>query len=341
MTGGMAEMSGDIHVKLRVQNGRVDRVECVSSRPTNSAWMFIGKPVERVTRSIGAVYSLCGSAQTIAALMAVENALAISVGPEVRAARDLLRLSEMLTQTAMRLCLHWPSVLGLKPEPKLVRDCLATEQAFETYVMGGPDWKTPGAGLPKPDTAANEVMEGLTNSIGETKALTHAIRSGLNALGLQSFGALTGGARPEQGALTRNWTHEAVINARFDHGVGLLARLEASLADLNTIPKKMRAALDDLEGSPATSCIQTTGEGFARVETARGTLTHQISIKDNKIIAYRIDAPTEANFHSDGPVRQGLLEADASDISALTQAAQLHILAIDPCVEFHVEVDDA
>ena len=77
---------------------------------------------------------------------------------------------------------------------------------------------------------------------------------------------------------------------------------------------------------------------MAEVETVRGALRHRIRIEDGRIADYAISAPTEANFRLGGPVEAGLLGAAAAGIES---AARLHVLAIDPCVEFTVEVDHA
>ncbi len=344
MTNDQADIGGGIRIILHVQNGQVERVECISSRHVDAAQVFVGKPAGDITQSIGSVFSLCGKAQTIAALTAIEDALDIKVGSQVAGARDLLRLSEMLTQTAMRLCLNWPSAFGLPPEPELVKTCLLAEKELETCVMGGSDWKTPGAGLPEPDLSVAWILDNLVSLIVSAlgdNGLAQKLRTELSVNSLQGFGALPADVFPEQGALSRNWSSESVIKARVGYGVGLAARLEASLTDLGHLPDQMRSKLRHLTSAPATKGQSRSGTGKAKVETARGTLTHKVEIRDNIVVSYETEAPTEENFQPGGPVTQGLIGANATDLPALTQAARLHILAIDPCVDFHVEVQHA
>jgi len=57
--------------------------------------------------------------------------------------------------------------------------------------------------------------------------------------------------------------------------------------------------------------------------------------------AYRIKAPTGPIFLSEGSVTQGLIGAGATDHEALSWAAELHFMAIDPCVLCSVETGHA
>ncbi len=65
-----------------------------------------------------------------------------------------------------------------------------------------------------------------------------------------------------------------------------------------------------------------------------------MTITNVAITAYAIVAPTEWNFHADGPfVREGCgWEAD-SDEAALRRLTAL-ALSLDPCVEYEVALED-
>ena len=79
-----------------------------------------------------------------------------------------------------------------------------------------------------------------------------------------------------------------------------------------------------------------SGEGAATVETARGPLTHEVEIRDLRVTRCRTTAPTERNFAPGGPVAAGLQGAPLDLL-----AAELHILAIDPCVAASVDLAPA
>jgi Ni,Fe-hydrogenase I large subunit len=68
-------------------------------------------------------------------------------------------------------------------------------------------------------------------------------------------------------------------------------------------------------------------------------LHHRISIENGLITDYQITAPTDANFLPGGPVSTGLIGALATD--NLARAAELHVLAVDPCVEVEVRINHA
>lgn len=346
MTEKSVDFGGAIHVCLTVSGEKVDGVECISTRPADTARMFVGHSPKDLVSQIGTVYALCGRAQTIAALKAQENACEIDLSPSQNTARDILRLAEMLTQTAMRLCLHWPKVLGLPAAPNIVRACLATEAALQTDILGGSDWKRVGGGsISGVSKQTTQALDTLTNEIAGLfveNGLADGLRQALSDKSIQGFGALSPNDPLEQGALMRNWDHPAVSRLRQAWGGGLAARLEAGLCELREITEAivdLQAKLEPDQGI-AVAPIRD-GSGEATVETVRGALTHKVSIHDGLISACEITAPTEANFAADGAIERGIIGSDATDIAALKLAAELHVLAVDPCVAFSVEIGDA
>lgn len=325
-----ADIAGDIRVTLTPAGAVVGQVEIASTRPAAPARMFEGHAADEMTATIGRVFSLCGTAQTVAALRAVEQALGIAPAPGVEAARDAARLAEMITQTTMRLALHWPRVLGLNLRPELVRAAMEVERAVEAQILG-PDWRSPGAGV----TAAPEDVDTL---LAPLHALTRdslpgQLGAALAARSIESFGALPEGQPPEAGALARNWKASPVAATRARHGAGLAARLAAAVADLHGLPGDLRAGLDDVTPVAPRRPSRDTGQGEATVETARGPLTHRVEIAQGHVTRCATEAPTEANFTPEGPVATGLFGAPLDRV-----AAELHVLAIDPCVACQVDL---
>ena len=87
-------------------------------------------------------------------------------------------------------------------------------------------------------------------------------------------------------------------------------------------------------GSVAAEPLEA-GRGRATVETARGTLTHEISLAGERIAAYRIVAPTDRLFGPDGPL-PGLLTGTQKVGAGGT--AQRAVMALDPCVPWELEL---
>ncbi len=122
------------------------------------------------------------------------------------------------------------------------------------------------------------------------------------------------------------------------HGRGMAAspalslwqRLGARLADL------VHLALGD--GLACGACTLGPGEGIAWTEMSRGLLVHWVRLEDGpqapdtaRAAAYRVLAPTEWNFHPDGPFAAALREQRLDAAQATLAAA-----ALDPCIRFDV-----
>jgi coenzyme F420-reducing hydrogenase alpha subunit len=380
-------ITGEISVRLDVSGGRVVGVDIRDSRPTNVAWVFVGRKPQDVAGMMGTMFSLCSRAQTIACLAAMEQALGLSVTLAQTAARDLLRLAEMIAQTALRLCMDWPQLLGLDTRPELVRTLLAAEIVLEKALFGGGEWKVPGGVEMEPDMAAarlivQDIARKVNNIVGE---LGDQLRTALSEQCLGAFGVVENADQYEDGAVKRQWDNPAVQEVRERFGVGLATRLEARLADLRLLVGEMdlrqvfplpsgdrvgnaqRWSGEGATGNPYPPHPTSTndpaspgrvfvslspegrgkkstgrlaaGHGNSQIETARGALHHRISIQNNLITDYQITAPTDANFLPGGPVSTGLIGALATD--NLARAAELHVLAVDPCVEVEVRISHA
>jgi Ni,Fe-hydrogenase I large subunit len=73
------------------------------------------------------------------------------------------------------------------------------------------------------------------------------------------------------------------------------------------------------------------------VETARGLLMHEIVLDGERIAYYFIVAPTEWNFHPQGPLAGWLIGRDATDHEAVKNFATRAVAALDPCVRWEHE----
>jgi Ni,Fe-hydrogenase I large subunit len=123
-------------------------------------------------------------------------------------------------------------------------------------------------------------------------------------------------------------------------GAGLAARLAAREQDLI----ETGAAIERLlAGGAAPSGLLTTGLAgnwrYAAVESARGRLYHACRIgSDGRIVDYRIVAPTEWNFHPDGPFVRALLGAEIGAGAAAKRRAERLAFVYDPCIRAEAEI---
>ena len=114
----------------------------------------------------------------------------------------------------------------------------------------------------------------------------------------------------------------------------LLAQLAAKLVEVAALTAEIGSAGGE---RPAVADHPVTpGKGLAAVETARGRLIHYMEIEDGRTHRYRILAPTEWNFHWNGPLARGLLGTEILD--GFSDAVALLVTAIDPCVQFDVDM---
>ncbi|GAB2179807.1 nickel-dependent hydrogenase large subunit [Denitratisoma sp. agr-D3] len=81
--------------------------------------------------------------------------------------------------------------------------------------------------------------------------------------------------------------------------------------------------------------------GRALVETARGLLMHEVAVTDGTVTDYQLAAPTEWNFHPAGPLPAWLAGWAGDDRAALRQAVAAAVAALDPCVEWSLDIVDA
>jgi hypothetical protein len=143
------------------------------------------------------------------------------------------------------------------------------------------------------------------------------------------------GAPAETGAIAR-----LAGSAALDAFVGdarncALVRCAARLVELAALAvDESRAVSGGLPLAP--------GAGMGWVETARGLLVHRVALgTDGSVLAYRIVAPTEWNFHPEGALPRGLTGAAFGDCAAAERGARWLVQSLDPCVAAHVEVGHA
>lgn len=143
----------------------------------------------------------------------------------------------------------------------------------------------------------------------------------------------------ETSPLTRQRSASLVHDLLGHFGNGLLTRLAAQLTEVARILAADAAA--NPKPAPAQEPLRP-GVGLAQVQAARGLLVHRVRLTGDRIADYRILAPTEWNFHPEGVVAAGLAEvwehAGPADPRPL---ARLFITAVDPCVQFDLQVPRA
>ncbi len=86
---------------------------------------------------------------------------------------------------------------------------------------------------------------------------------------------------------------------------------------------------------------RAAGIGLATVQTARGPLRHELRLAGDALADLIVEAPTDRHF-ADGKLLESWLGGHEAVAPAdLHAAAQLVLLALDPCVPWEVGVDES
>jgi coenzyme F420-reducing hydrogenase alpha subunit len=130
--------------------------------------------------------------------------------------------------------------------------------------------------------------------------------------------------------------------AGFSHS--LSGRLAARYADMAATLDAIAALLKGFDAPAGLLAGRNTGprQGFAAVDSARGRLYHALRLDGaGRIADYRIVAPTEWNFHPDGPFVRLLLGASIGTGELARRRVERLAFVFDPCIAVGVEIRDA
>jgi coenzyme F420-reducing hydrogenase alpha subunit len=332
---------GHLDVRLKTEGGAVKRVEIDNQRVLSATNLLVGKNPTEAHALIPRLFSLCGTAQSLAGLAALEAAAGMAPDAGQKACRATLLAAETAREQAMRIFLDWPRLLDEAPDVlllKRLRSAIAAHdrslaQGLLDDALGGDPfidhlaWADCGASVP-------------------ARLLRRILDQGLDDFGASPFKPLPRldlkkmASRLDEDAnftLHPNWDGEVFETGAFSRhpraNNGLLARFLAHLSEL----RQAVAALCLLENQVSEPPELISGEGIAEIEAVRGRLIHRVVVCDEKVSAWRILAPTEWNFHSNGAFVRGLLGVKLTD--DLAWKAEMLAVAIDPCVAVKIRVE--
>ncbi|MBI5793376.1 MAG: nickel-dependent hydrogenase large subunit [Rhodocyclales bacterium] len=313
---------GRVRLKLRCAHGRVAAVEVSSERPA-VAQALRGRPGDEAVRLVPLLFALCGKAQGRAAQLA----LAAARGVECQAHVDAAIEHEVLREHLWRWLLDLPPLLGaaaMKSEfIEAVRWLAGGHRAELAAFLAGPRLEELGWRLREIEDAGNAGSQ-LLPVIDAGSSLAHIASLDAGFCRLPHWQ----GEPAETGALARRGRGDGVAAG------ALATRWLARLAELRewTVGSAKVGA-----GGTASAVPVAAGRGRALVETARGLLMHEIVLDGERVADYFIVAPTEWNFHPQGPLAGWLHGRDAGDRDALAGFAARAVAALDPCVRWEME----
>lgn len=138
-------IEGRLGFQLYCQAGCVEAVEIDSSRPFHAPRMFIGKTPNEVMATLPLLYHICGCAQQMAAVMAIEAAQGITVNATTQAAREMLVELETAREHLWRIELDWAEQLGQPRETTAVACLQQGQMRLRELLFAQGGAFTPGA----------------------------------------------------------------------------------------------------------------------------------------------------------------------------------------------------
>jgi hypothetical protein len=363
--------SDRIEVTLAVANDRVADVSITARRPPGVGRFAQGRPADMVATLLPRIFALCATAQGAAVTMAIAAARDAAITVPAAAAAAVLseRLLELLRGTVTTLA--GPDLAGCAPALRALADavrpfdaallpdaaaaalaieeierglaalgltdgCLADADSYARWIAGG----SPLAGLAR---AVCDDDPGFGAIAVDPLAAADdlAVGAGLAQTGV-AFAARPQleDRVPETGALARQSRHPLMQAL----GSGLWPRLLARLIEVRATPARLRALLAGAgDAGDLIRGIQVApGVGLAAVECARGRLHHLVALnRDGRIDRLEIVAPTEWNFHPQGPLARALTGIRLRDVDADRRRIEHLIAAFDPCVASRLSIREA
>lgn len=306
--------AGSLTVRATLSNGRLGNLDVDLRRPAVTQ-IFHGLAPEAVVRTVPCLYTICAQAQKAAA----QAALAVAAGEERPTADDAGLWLELLHENLWRLLLDWPPALGLPPEKEAFIAWRATR-------FGG-------------------------NCAGETKKL---LVDTLDDLAEKCLAKLVDRATDEAPLGPHRQVHASGALHPLTPGEWLTGWQEGVAQPVPIAPSSIQAAYQgrvaEVERAAAglaagapypIAAAGGKGWGAAQMNTARGVLTHAVHLDAGKVAGYRLWAPTDV-FFADAAALSGLLAGQRfASADEARRALDQAILALDPCVPYVLEVNDA
>lgn len=294
--------AGQLDIRAAYRDGQLHEIAVDLRRPPVSR-LFVGQAPEVVVKTVPYLYSLCSEAQRAAA----QAALAVAGDGQPRPVNDAALWTEVLHETLWRLLLDWPAAFGLP----------AARAEFAA-------WRAERQG----------------DCAGATRRLLDGCVGRLAADCLAALDAADAAAAPapipDPAAWLPWWRGEAAAPPAPAMPGSIAAALRGRLAQLETAAQ----ALADGRPFPVAAA-GGGGLGLAQSATARGVLTHAVRVADGRVTDYRVLAPTDA-FFRDAAGLSGLFAGVAvATRDAARRRLEQAVLALDPCLPYQLEINDA
>ncbi len=289
-------------------------------RPAVAETLFGGRSAAQVVEMVPMLYSLCAQAQQAASRLAL-----FGDEPDQRDLRTVAL--EAVREQGLFLARWLPELTaalrGIAGWQNLDKAALSRHFAAITRATGDP---------PVFLKTANLIAEKMPQKAIKTapQAVLSHFEQDFALRVLQNMVQVPGWcAQPVLDAPRENSAYTRAVRFE-DFSPDVKGRLAARLWDLH---QWMEVALGASARFPLWGVHEVDGWRLGWVETARGRLYHAARVEADQVVAYRISAPTEWNFHPQGVLARWLSAVDVPDRETAQVLAQL----IDPCVAVRIE----
>ncbi|HUO54450.1 MAG TPA: nickel-dependent hydrogenase large subunit [Rhodoblastus sp.] len=344
----MSVASTNLILRAHRRDGVVETVEILSPRADPSP-LFVGLKPEQAALLAGRLFSLCPSSQSIAVEAACDAASGFEPDPAALHIGSLKLLCERLGEMLRASLLDWPRAAPPAPDDvAYLRAALRSLRALAEGQAAAPDLRAAtdalGLGAERDEGSffARQIAEAQADDAccalwpGPPDFLCADddadVRAAMRDNPAFSRAPSLPGRCPETGASAR----------RGGSAAAFAKRLAARLADMASTRDAIETLLAG--GAAPGSLLDAQGgggEGFAAVESARGRLYHAVRLdQTGRIVNYQIVAPTEWNFHPDGPFARALRGARIGAGEAAKQRIERLAFLFDPCIRASAEIRD-
>lgn len=335
-------MTGGLHLAVMLRAGVVRAARLRSARPVALCQTMLGRSAQHVPAAFERLYGICGRSHRIAASLALRAARGQDT-PEAMRRTAMVELAAERVGEHLRSTFITAVARGMATEPgelAALRDALAATRAgasgdglarpldglgFTAAAIRRDSWADRMLDMIGPDDGSAAPVDAL--SAADDKAVLAALAAEGTAYAARPH---LPQRRPETGPPAR---------AR---GTGApRARLDARFAEIRRAAALLRGAAGGDPDEWVADGALADGTGYAVVETPRGRMHHLMAVdRQDRVAGCAVLAPTEWNFHPDGPLVHALLGLRTGGGAAAEARIRWLIGLFDPCVGCALEVQE-
>jgi hypothetical protein len=349
----MSAANSAIQVRVATRAGLTQSVMIGSPRG-DVAPVFRGRTPPDAAALARILFSLCPEAQAIAVEAAGEAAIGAAPTSLQSQSRALRILCERLAEMLRASVLQWPG------EAPPAREHVDAVRLALNVLRGLPVRDKTGLSLASVEVAAQKLgLRDFPRGDGLfTQQWSDARADEPNFIFREEKGDFLGAGDDDAVARAMTEPHFSLAPALPGRSVetgaaarqasagfasSLAGRMAARFADMTATLDAVHTVLAGGAAPPGLLSARNLGpgEGFAALDSARGRLYHRVKLDwAGRIVDYAIVAPTEWNFHPEGPFVRLLRGAWIGSGAAARRRVERLAFVFDPCVGIEARVSD-